>query len=264
MQVIICKDPAEVAKTAAEMVAELVRRKPDCVLGFATGGTPVDTYKRLIVMHKEEGLSFANVRSFNLDEYYPIEPDHDQSYRYFMNQHLFNDIDMIHIFTKVPDGSKKPNRQAIDQVCTHYEAMIKAAGGIDLQILGIGPNGHIAFNEQGSSFASRTRLVVLDKSTIAANAPFFNNRLEDVPKRAITMGIGTILETRHAVLLATGPYKAGAIARAIEGPITASCPASAFQLHPKATFIIDEGAARRLDPDYKDYLEHARKSMEQL
>lgn len=261
MQIVICKDVAEVAKTAASMVAKLVRAKPNCVLGFATGSTPVETYKRLVGMHKEEGLSFAKVCSFNLDEYYPIEPNHEQSYRYFMNRYLFDHIDIEEDCTNVPNGRKQRDLEAIKRICVDYEYRIEKLGGIDLQILGIGSTGHIAFNELGSSFASRTRLVVLTERTIMDNSRFFD-RMEDVPKYAISMGIGTILETRHAILLATGRYKAEAIARAIEGPITSSCPASALQLHKRATFIVDEAAAGALER--KKYYQHTQKLLRDL
>lgn len=257
MEVIVLKDAESVGKEAARMIAELIKRKPNAVLGLATGSTPEPCYAELIRMHKEEGLDFSQVTTFNLDEYYPIDPRHEQSYRYYMDTKLFNHININKANTYVPYGLAPDP----DEHCRWYEEQIKRAGGIDLQILGIGHNGHIAFNEPGSSFASRTRLIVLTAETIKANSRFFE-REEDVPRYALTMGIGTILEAKKIVLLATGEGKADAVAAAIEGPITTMCPASALQLHPDVTFILDEGAASKLKR--RDYYEHCRKLLSEL
>jgi len=257
MEVIILPDEEAVGKEAARRIAALIRRKPNCVLGLATGSTPIPCYRELIRMHKEEGLDFSRVTTFNLDEYYPIDPRHPQSYRSFMDEHLFNHININKSRTFVPYGLAPDPYEH----CLWYEEQIKEAGGIDLQLLGIGHNGHIAFNEPGSSLASRTRVKTLTYETIQANARFFE-RPEDVPKYAITMGIGTILEAREIILLATGEGKAEAVARAIEGPVTTMCPASALQLHPHVTFILDEAAALRLQR--KDYYKYVHEMAETL
>jgi glucosamine-6-phosphate deaminase len=257
MEVIVLPDAEAVGKEAARMIADLIRRKPNAVLGLATGSTPEPCYAELVRMHKEEGLDFSQVITFNLDEYYPIDPRHEQSYRYYMDTKLFNHININKANTHVPYGLAPDP----DEHCRWYEEQIKRVGGIDLQILGIGHNGHIAFNEPGSSFASRTRLIVLTAETIKANSRFFE-REEDVPRYALTMGIGTILEAKKIVLLATGEGKADAVAAAIEGPITTMCPASALQLHPDVTFILDEGAASKLKR--RDYYEHCRKLLSEL
>ncbi|MFA0774627.1 MAG: hypothetical protein THHGLFOP_000123 [Candidatus Fervidibacter sp.] len=257
MEVIILPDAESVGKEAARQIAALIRRKPNAVLGLATGSTPIPCYRELIRMHKEEGLDFSHVTTFNLDEYYPIDPRHPQSYRRFMDEQLFNHINIDKARTFIPYGLAPDPFEH----CRWYEEQIKAAGGIDLQILGIGHNGHIAFNEPGSSLASRTRVKTLTPETIEANARFFD-RPEDVPRYAITMGIGTILEARKIILLATGEGKADAVAQAIEGPVTSMCPASALQLHPRVTFILDEAAASKLQR--KDYYRYVHEMAEAL
>lgn len=257
MEVIILPDAESVGKEAASQIAALIRRKPNAVLGLATGSTPIPCYRELIRLHKEEGLDFSHVTTFNLDEYYPIDPRHPTSYRYFMDEHLFNHINIDKSRTFIPYGLTPDPFEH----CRWYEEQIKAVGGIDLQILGIGHNGHIAFNEPGSSLASRTRVKTLTPETIQANARFFD-RVEDVPRYAITMGIGTILEARKIILLATGENKADAVARAIEGPVTSMCPASALQLHPRVTFLLDEAAASKLQR--KDYYRYVHEMAEAL
>lgn len=246
MEVIVKENYEEMSKLAAELIADVVRKKPRGVLGLATGSTPVGTYKEIIRMHKEEGLDFSQIVTFNLDEYVGLPPDHPESYRYFMNENLFNHINIRMENTHVPDGMAKD----IPAHCREYESMIKEAGGIDVQLLGIGANGHIAFNEPGSSLGSRTRVKTLTEKTRQDNARFFDNDINQVPKYAITMGIGTILESRKLILLANGENKADAIARAIEGPITAQCPASVIQLHRDAIVIVDKAAASKLKGDY--------------
>jgi glucosamine-6-phosphate deaminase len=257
LDVIITKDAAEMCQTAAQMIADLVRAKPDCVLGLATGSTPIPMYKELIRMHREEGLDFSRVTTFNLDEYYPIKPTHNQSYRYFMNHQLFDHINIRNEATHVPDGQT----QDLEGDCARYEDMIREAGGIDIQVLGIGSNGHIGFNEPGSAVYSRTRLVVLTERTIQDNSRFFDS-LEEVPRFALTMGIGTILDARRSILLANGTHKTEAVARLVEGPITSMCPASALQLQNRATVIVDTDAGAKLTR--KDYYAHVRVLLAQV
>jgi len=241
MKVIVVRDKKSMGKKAAALIAADMRKKDSYVLGLATGSTPLPLYEELVRMCKAGKLDFSNTITFNLDEYVGLKPTHSQSYRYFMNKHLFNKINIHKVNTHVPDGMTKD----VEGHCQEYEAMIQTAGGIDYQVLGIGVNGHIGFNEPGSSLASRTRLVKLTKSTIEANSRFFR-RISDVPTKAITMGIGTVLETKKVVLLASGENKAEAVARAIEGPVTASLPASALQFHPAVTFILTKDAAKEL------------------
>ena len=259
MRIVIRKNYEEMSKTAAEIVSSLIKRKPDCILGLATGSTPIGLYKELIRMHKEENLDFSNVKTFNLDEYYGLSPTHPQSYRYFMDENLFNHINIKKENTNIPDGLTKIDE--IDNFCENYEKTIKESGGIDLQILGIGRDGHIGFNEPGSPLTSKTRLVALNKQTIKDNSRFFE-KIEDVPKFALTMGIGTILEAKEIILLANGKKKSEIIAEAIEGPVTSMVSASFLQFHNRVTVIIDEEAGsllRRLD--YYKFVEEAEKKI---
>jgi len=252
MFVTVCKDYDEMSRKAAAMVARLVRAKPDAVLGFATGSSPLGLYQELVRMHKEEGLDFSRVTTFNLDEYCGLPPDHPQSYRYFMNENLFNHINVPMERTHVPDGMAEDWRAH----CAEYEEMIRQAGGIDLQILGIGSDGHIAFNEPGSSLGSRTRRVFLTRQTIEDNSRFFE-RKEDVPTSAISMGVATILEARTCVMVVNGANKAEALAAAVEGPITSMITASALQMHPDTHVFCDEAAASRLTMrEYYDWISH--------
>jgi glucosamine-6-phosphate deaminase len=242
MRVIVERNKEGVSKRAAQLVANLVRKRPNCVLGLATGSTPLEMYAELIRMHKEESLDFSRVVTFNLDEYVGLSGTHPQSYRYFMQQNLFDHINIDPRDTHVPDG------RALDfeAYCAQYERLIVDEGGIDLQVLGIGGDGHIAFNEPGSSLGSRTRLKTLTAETVRDNARFFGGEHE-VPRLAITMGVGTILESRQCLLLAAGAHKAKAIRETIEGPITAQITASALQLHRDVIAILDEEAARLLE-----------------
>lgn len=249
MLVIIKKNYDEVSKEAANMVADLIRRKPNCVLGFATGGTPLGLYKELIRMHKEEGLDFSKVNTFNLDEYVGLPPEHPQSYHFFMWENLFRHVNVDPRYVHIPQGMAKD----INEFCDWYEERIKYYGGIDLQILGIGANGHIAFNEPGSSLGSRTRIKTLKKETRWDNKRFFE-RDEDVPTYAITMGVGTIMDSKSLLLLASGKSKADAIKATVEGPITALYPATIVQMHRKAFIICDEGAGSLLSKEYSGYL----------
>jgi len=257
MEVIICKDYDEMSRVAARIIQRQIIRKPDSVLGLATGGTPIGTYKELIRMHREEGLDFSKVTTFNLDEYLGLPPTHEQSYHYFMYENLFNHINIDRSRIFIPNGMAED----IDGFCQWYEEQIKEAGGIDLQLLGIGSDGHIAFNEPGSSLGSRTRLKTLAESTIRDNARFFE-REEDVPRFAITMGVGTILEAREILLIANGEKKAPVCAEFIEGPVTARVTASTLQLHPRAIVVLDEAAASKLK--YADYYRWVQEQKQKL
>jgi glucosamine-6-phosphate deaminase len=242
VRIIIEQDSGAVARRAARVIAELLRRQPACVLGLATGSSPIGAYQELIRLHREEGLDFSSATTFNLDEYAGLGPDHPQSYRFFMQRQLFDHVNIAAKRTHVPDGLADDFAVA----CAQYEQRIRAAGGIELQLLGIGSDGHIAFNEPGSSLASRTRLKSLVRETIRDNARFFGSE-ELVPKLAVTMGVGTILEARQCLLVAYGRGKAEAVRGMVEGPITASNTASALQLHPQVCVVLDEEAASLLE-----------------
>jgi glucosamine-6-phosphate deaminase len=242
MRVIVEPDAASVSRTAARFVAQLVRREPTCVLGLATGSTPLGLYRELVRMHRDEGLDFSRVVTFNLDEYVGLGPTHPQSYRFFMQQNLLDNINIDQRNTHVPDGRALDFETYGEQ----YERLIQDEGGIDLQVLGIGSDGHIAFNEPGSSLGSRTRLKTLTAETVRDNARFFSCP-DEVPRLAITMGVGTILESRRCLLLAAGVHKAQAIRDTIEGPVTAQVTASALQLHREVIAVIDEEAASLLE-----------------
>ena len=243
----IFKDLKEGSLYAANEVATLIRKKQEqnepCVIGFATGSTPKGMYAELVRMHKNEGLSFKNVVAFNLDEYYPIEIDAFQSYNRFMRVHLFDHVDIKPENIHIPDGTIP--KEEVKAYCQQYEQMIDDAGGIDLQILGIGNNGHIGFNEPGSSIHSRTRLTALDNSTRIANAYEFAN-ISQVPRLALTMGISTILKARRIMLMAWGHPKAEVVQKAVEGNITEQIPASLLQQHQDVEFILEENAAVEL------------------
>lgn len=256
MRVIVEDSPENVARKAATFVAALVRRKPTCVLGLATGSTPLGLYRELIRLHRDEGLDFSRVVTFNLDEYVGLAPSHPQSYRYFMQTSLFQHLNIDVRNTNVPDG------RALDfeAHCEQYERRIKEEGGIDLQVLGIGSDGHIAFNEPGSSLGSRTRLKTLTSETVRDNARFFAT-IDEVPRLAVTMGVGTILESRRCLLLACGKHKAAAIRATVEGPVTAQVTASALQLHRDVVAVIDEEAASQLERrDYYREVEQAQQA----
>ncbi len=234
---LVCPDAESASLKAAELFAEAIRVKPNIVLGLATGGTPVAMYRHLVRMHRNESLDFSRVHSFNLDEYLGLPPDHPQSYRAFMQKNLFDHINIDPANTHVPDGlTKDPERHTAE-----YESLIRRAGGIDLQLLGIGHNGHIAFNEPGSAADSRTRVIELAEDTIRFNARFFDS-IDAVPHQAITMGIGTILQSRQIVMLAIGADKAEAVRRAVKEAPSIECPASLLQTHPHVTFVVDQAA----------------------
>ncbi len=246
MEVIIRENLEQCCAYAAKMMEHRVREKPAAVLGLATGSTPLMLYRELIRMHREEGLDFSQCTTFNLDEYVGLAHDHPRSYHHYMNESFFAHINIDRGKTYIPDGTAAQLRD----YCRHYEEMIRAAGGIDLQILGIGGNGHIGFNEPTGSLNSRTWVKILSRRTMQDNAQHFD-RPEDMPRHVITMGIGTILEARHCLLLAGGEKKANAIKEMIEGPLSAMYPASALQQHPRVTVLIDEEAAQGLT-----YYEH--------
>lgn len=241
MELFVVKDYEAMSKAAALLIAGQVISRPGSVLGFATGSTPVGTYEQLAAMHKEGLVDFSRVTSFNLDEYYGVAGDNPCSYRRFMEENLFRHINIRREMTNVPDGLA----QDVEAECLAYEEKIRQAGGIDLQLLGIGGNGHIGFNEPGVDYPPRTHLVDLDQGTIAANARFFA-RPEDVPRQALSMGIGSIMAARRIVLLANGEGKARAVQGMIEGPITPGLPASVLRLHPRVTVIIDKEGAGHL------------------
>jgi glucosamine-6-phosphate deaminase len=247
MLVILKKDYDELSVEAAKIVADRLQRKPNLVLGLATGSTPLGLYKELIRMHKYEGLDFSKVTTFNLDEYVGLPPSHDQSYHYFMQKNFFDGVNIDPRYIHVPHGMAKD----IKLFCNWYEERIKSFGGIDVQVLGIGANGHIAFNEPGSSLGSRTRIKTLTATTREDNKRFFKKD-EDVPKYAITMGVGTIMDAKELLLVASGKGKADAIKAAVEGPITAMCPASIIQMHNEAFVIVDNDAGSNLEGTYVD------------
>jgi len=251
----ICKDLREGSLFAAKKIADLIKekqaKKEKCVLGLATGSTPKTLYEELVRLHKEEGLSFKNVVSFNLDEYYPIDHDAIQSYNSYMQRHLFEHIDIDPKNIHIPNG-ELPKEQ-VKAHCAAYEKMIEDAGGIDLQVLGIGNNGHIGFNEPGSSIHSRTRLITLENSTRLANSYEFAN-ISEVPRMALTMGISTIMKAKQIVLLAWGPGKAPVIQRSVEGHVTEQVPASLLQQHHECSFIVDEAAASELTRNKSPWL----------
>ncbi len=237
MEIIIQPTQQAATEVAARIIARLLRDKPAAVLGLATGSTPLSLYRMLIAMD----LDWSQVTTFNLDEYIGLPRDHAQSYHSFMWENLFKHINISEENVHIPDG----NAQDIPRFCREYEEQISAAGGIDLQVLGIGTDGHIGFNEPTSSLASRTRIKTLTQQTCTDNARFFGSE-ESVPHHVITMGIGTIMEARQNLLLAFGQNKARAIAEAVEGPITSINPASILQMHPVVKVILDEPAAADL------------------
>jgi glucosamine-6-phosphate deaminase len=242
MLLILKASPEEVGREAARVVANAVRRNPSARLGLATGSTMLGMYRELVRLHREEKLDFSRVVTFNLDEYLGLGSNHPQSFHHFMQQNFFAHVNVKSENIHIPDGGIKGNYQ---QYCASYENGIRDSGGLDLQVLGIGRNGHIGFNEPTSSLGSRTRLKVLSKETIEDNRRFFGAE-EEIPQCAITMGIGTILEAKRVLLLASGSSKATAISKAIEGPVTASVTASALQLHGEVTFIVDREAGAQL------------------
>ena len=237
MRFISCADYTAMSRQAANLISAQVIVKPNCVLGLATGSTPIGTYKQLIEWYNKGDLSFANVRSVNLDEYKGLSGDHDQSYRYFMQNNLFNHVDIDVANTSVPNGKAED----ADAECAAYDAHIRELGGIDLQLLGMGHNGHIGFNEPADEFVGPTHVVELAQSTIDANKRFFASEA-DVPRQALTMGMAAILQARSVVVAVSGEDKAEIVHKAFFGPITPRVPASLLQLHPNVTVVGDEAA----------------------
>jgi len=243
----IFKNSAEASVIVAQEIAQLIKAKQaknrPCVLGLATGSSPIKVYEELVRMHKEEGLSFSNVITFNLDEYYPMSKENNQSYFHFMHQHLFNHIDINPENVNIPDGTVP--FEDLNQYCIDYEMKIKNAGGLDFQLLGIGRTGHVGFNEPGSHINSGTRIITLDHIT-RVDASFDFNGIDFVPKRAVTMGVSTILRSKRIVLMAWGQNKADIIKRTIQGEISSEVPATFLQNHNNTTFILDQSAAVEL------------------
>ena len=247
MEVIARPDAERAVKLVARLIEARLRAKPDLVLGLATGRT----MERVYALLAQSGVSFERCRTFNLDEYVGLAPDNPNSYRRYMNEHLFERVDIDPANTHVPDGTAFDLKQAAED----YERRIAKAGGIDVQLLGIGAAGHIGFNEPLSAIRSRTRDKTLTPTTRAQNAAMFGGDPEAVPKRALTMGVGTILDARELVLLATGNAKAAIVAKAVEGPITAMVSASAIQMHPNCKVVVDEDAGAELKGrEYYDFV----------
>jgi glucosamine-6-phosphate deaminase len=252
MEVSIFKTYEQMSRAAAQQVADVLNARPNAVLGMATGSTPLGVYQELVKLHERGEVDFSHVTTFNLDEYVGLPITHPQSYHHFMQENFFRHVNIPPQNIHIPSGTTTNYRA----FCDWYEKRIVEAGGIDLQILGIGSDGHIAFNEPGSSLSSRTRLKTLAKSTIDDNARFFERR-EDVPIYAITMGVGTIMDARQVLLLANGAKKAEAIAAAVEGPVTSMITASALQLHPSCKTFLDESAAGKLKMrEYYDWIQY--------
>jgi len=246
VEVIIQTGDEAAASLVARIIAHDLRANPHLVLGLATGKTMERVYRQLVRIHKDQNLDFSLCRTFNLDEYVGLFPSDPHSYRHYMDRHLFCQVNIEPRNTHLPNGLATN----LDEECRRYEASIHRFGGIDLQLLGIGKAGHIGFNEPLSALRSRTRVKALTPTTIRQNAPLFGGE-DKVPRRAITMGVGTIIEARRCVLLATGESKAEVIAQAVEGPITSMVTASALQLHPRCTVVVDERAAGKLkEQDY--------------
>lgn len=251
MEVIIQPDALTAAALVGRLIDRELRAKPHLVLGLATGRTMERVYACLAERHRAQGLDFSLCRTFNLDEYIGLPPEHPGSYRFYMNEHLFDRVNIDRRNTHLPNGMAED----LSAACRAYEESIQACGGIDLQLLGIGSDGHIGFNEPLSALRSRTREKALTPSTLAQNAAMFGGQLDRVPTRALTMGVGTILEARKCVLLVTGESKASILAKAVEGPITAMVTASALQLHPACKVVVDEAAAALLQgQDYYRWL----------
>ena len=237
MKLIRVADAAQAGKVAAEIIAQKIKSCPDCVLGLATGSTPIETYNNLVQIYRQGSVDFSRVRAVNLDEYIGLGAEHDQSYAWFMRQYLFDHVNIDPANTYIPNGLETDS----DKECRRYDAVIESLGGIDLQLLGIGPNGHIGFNEPSDAFAKGTHRVDLTEATIAANSRFFES-IDQVPKQAYSMGIQNIMHARQLLMVATGENKARAVRDAFLGDINPWVPASVLQLHPDFTLIADEAA----------------------
>ena len=237
MKLYRAKDYKDMSRKAANIISAQVIMKPNCVLGLATGSTPIGTYEQLVEWYKKGDLDFAEVKTANLDEYKGLPRDNDQSYYYFMNSHLFSHVNIDPANTHIPDGMEPD----AEKECSHYEEVLAGLGGVDLQLLGLGHNGHIGFNEPGDEFTKMTNCVDLQESTIEANKRFFASA-DDVPKQAYTMGIGTIMRAKRVLLMVSGEDKAETLAKALCGPITPKVPASVLQLHNNVVVVADEAA----------------------
>ena len=241
MKIVKTTDYKDMSRKAANIISAQIIMKPDCVLGLATGSTPIGTYEKLVKRYKKGDLDFSQVRTVNLDEYKGLTRDNDQSYYYFMHEHLFNHVNIPEESTNVPDGTASDG----DSECVRYEALIRELGGQDLQLLGLGHNGHIGFNEPSDSFAKTTHCVDLQERTIEANKRFFASA-DDVPKQAYTMGIGTIMQAKKILIIASGEDKADIIRDAFFGPVTPRVPASILQFHPDVTLVADASALSKI------------------
>ncbi len=237
MRIVRAKDYNDMSRKAANILSAQVIMKPNCVLGLATGSTPIGTYAQLVEWYNKGDLDFSNVTTVNLDEYKGLNRENDQSYYYFMNEHLFSKVNVNHERTFLPDGTEKDSEKA----CADYNQIIEDVGGVDLQLLGLGHNGHIGFNEPGDVFKAKTHCVDLTETTIKANQRFFAS-IDDVPRQAYTMGIQTIMQARKILVVVSGEDKAGIVKEAFFGPITPRVQASVLQLHPDVTVVADEAA----------------------
>lgn len=246
MDVVIAPTGVDVGRIAADLITATVQGSADAVLGIATGSSPLETYRELARRVADGVVDLSAVRAFALDEYVGLGSDHPESYRSVIRREVIGPLRLTADLVQTPDGDAPD----LDAACARYERMIRDAGGVDIQLLGIGANGHIGFNEPLSSFSSRTRVATLTAQTRRDNARFFES-LDDVPHQCVTQGIGTIMDARCLVLVADGERKAESVARMIEGPVTDTCPASALQLHPHAVVIVDESAARILTPSQR-------------
>lgn len=242
MKLIVVNNYEELSKVAAKEFSKVIKEKENAVLGLATGGTPVGMYKELIKMYEKKELNFSKITTVNLDEYIGLNPEHNQSYRYFMNNNLFNHINIDKSNTFVPNGLAED----LEAQCKEYDQKIAELGGIDIQLLGVGNNGHIAFNEPNSELSSGTHIISLTDNTIEANARFFDN-IDDVPRKAITMGVGGIMKAKKIILIASGESKAEAIKGIFSGKITTANPATMLQMHRDVTIIVDEAAAKLIN-----------------
>ena len=261
MEVVITPDAQAAAELVADSVARVLTTHSSPVIGLATGSSPLAAYRLLIAAHSLRELTSAHASAVLLDEYVGLPPDHPEGYRAFIRRQFVDHIDLPADRLFGPDV----NAPDLAEACASYDRLLAGLGGVDLQLLGIGRDGHVGFNEPGSSLASRTRLKTLTHATRADNARFFGDRVDDVPRHVVTQGLGTILEARHLLLIACGPGKAEPIARAVEGPVTAMCPASVLQLHAHATVVVDEAAAGQLalGDYYRETYEH-KPSWQQL
>ena len=241
MKFVIAENYEEMSRKAASILAAKVVEKPDCVLGLATGSTPIGTYQNLIQWYQNGALDFSQVKSVNLDEYVGLAPTHNQSYRYFMQANLFDHINIVPANTNVPNGMAEDPEAA----CEEYNEIIRSMGGIDIQVLGMGHNGHIAFNEPTDHFPLGTHVVDLQESTINANARFFASA-DEVPRKAMTMGIGNIMSAKQILVVVNGEAKAGIVKEAFTGPVTPMVPASILQLHPNVIVVGDKAAMSKL------------------